>query len=122
MSGEKNSLYSPEMLAKAEYYLENYEKLGREVPSVKSLARYLKVVRKTPYNWSKDDDKKAFLHILEQIEEEQEQVLIDKGLNGDFNSNIVKLMLGKHGYSDKQDLNNSGGVSVTFVEEDAGLA
>ena len=119
MSGEANSLYSPEMLEKAEYYLANYKKIGREVPSIKSLARYLKVARQTPYNWSKDEDKKAFLGILEQIEAEQEEVLIDKGLNGDFNSNIVKLMLGKHGYHDKQDVAATG-FNVTIGNKDAG--
>jgi hypothetical protein len=33
-------------------------------------------------------------------------LLIDGGLIGDFNPTITKLMLTKHGYSDKQEVDN----------------
>ena len=32
------------------------------------------------------------------------EVSRDTGLFGDYNANITKMMLGKHGYSDKQDV------------------
>ncbi|WP_415843310.1 terminase small subunit [Xenorhabdus thuongxuanensis] len=32
--------------------------------------------------------------------------LINKGLTGDFNSTIAKMMLTKHGYSDKQEIDH----------------
>ncbi len=105
MSGEANSKYSPEMQKKAQYYLENYEKLGRQVPSALSLCRYLEVAEKTLYEWVKKEENEAFRKTLGQIQAEQAQVLIDKGLNGDFNATIAKLMLANHGYHDKKDVN-----------------
>lgn len=119
MSGESNSKYSPEMQEKAEYYLANYKKLGREVPSIMSLARYLKVSRNTLYEWAKDKEKQAFQDTLGQIEEEQIQVLVDKGLNGDFNATIVKLMMGNHGFHEKQDRKTTGFI-VNIGDKDAG--
>jgi hypothetical protein len=38
----------------------------------------------------------------------QERILVSKGLKGEFNSNIAKLALGKHGYTDKQDVTSDG--------------
>ncbi len=71
--------------------------LGRMVPSTKDLCRYINVPRSTIYDWAKRDDNN-FSDILELVKITQEVELIDKGLTGEFNSNIVKLMLGKHGY------------------------
>ena len=34
--------------------------------------------------------------------------LIAKGLKGEFNASITKLMLTKHGYTDKQDVTTGG--------------
>lgn len=47
-------------------------------------------------------------YILERIELTQEIVPINGGLTGEMNSNIVKLVLGKHGYSDKAAIEHSG--------------
>ena len=43
------------------------------------------------------------------------------GLKGDFNSTITKLVLGKHGYHDKQDVGLTGGVNVIIEGNDAKL-
>jgi hypothetical protein len=37
----------------------------------------------------------------------QERTLLNGGLGKDFNPVITKLVLGKHGYSDKQEEDNS---------------
>ena len=34
----------------------------------------------------------------------QRLVLLNKGLTGEFNSNITKLVLGKHGFHDKREV------------------
>lgn len=44
--------------------------------------------------------------MLDDIISTQEQILLNRGLMGAFNSNITKLMLSKHGYSDKQEIDH----------------
>lgn len=74
---------------------------GDVVPSIVGLAVYLGVVTNTLHNWSKDNP--YFLNILEKVKDKQHSALINKGLDGSYNSTITKLILTKHGYSDKVD-------------------
>lgn len=101
--------YTPELLEATREYMADYKTHGQVIPSIAGLAGVLGVARRTLHAWAKDADKPEFSHILEELLSIQESLLINKGLSSDFNSNIVKLVLGKHGYHDKQD------VSVTPV-------
>jgi len=94
--------YNTALLEKAQHYLDNYGEYGDIIPSLAGLALVLGLSRETLRLWSKDEDKKEFFGILERINQKQECVLINNGLNGTFNSNIAKLVLGKHGYQDRQ--------------------
>lgn len=87
--------------AVTEYMNQGYEDRGQVIPSIEGVAALLDVVVKTVYNWGEQHEE--FLHTLDQLRTKQLIVLINKGLTGDFNSNITKLMLTKHGYSDKQE-------------------
>lgn len=102
------SIYSEELLEKAVSYLVRYEEYGDEIPSNVGLAIHLGISQRILNYWANDEDKKDFLHILDCIQSKQQQVLINKGLSNDFNSNICKLVLGKHGFSDKQETELSG--------------
>lgn len=94
-----------ESLAKAkEYLMGGYETVGDVVPSVAGLACYLGVSRKTVYEWVKESTDLS--DTLEGILAMQENKLINKGLNGDFNPTITKLMLANHGYSEKQEVDH----------------
>ena len=93
--------YSQEILDIAFDYLENFEQHGDAVPSQGGLSSELGIARSTLKKWGKESGKEEFSAILEKIRTKQERVLLNKGLLGEFNSNIVKLMLGKHGYSEK---------------------
>jgi len=105
--------YNESILEKANNYLENYKDEGDVIPSIAGLACVLKIARSTIYDWAKQEDKKAFSDILDDILSKQERVLMNKGLDGEFNSAIVKLALGKHGYSDKQETDlTSGGKPI----------
>ena len=103
------TLYTAELLEKAEYYLRNWESIEKTRPSIAGLALYLDIARETVRAWCLEPDKDEFSVIVEKILTAQEQVLFDKGLSGDFNASIVKLGLTKHGYSDKVDGTLSGG-------------
>jgi hypothetical protein len=95
--------YSDEIERKARQYLEIYSELGHAVPSVAGLSIYLGRRRTVLYQWAAQKDKEAFKDILDEINALQEQVALSAGLKGDYNSTIVKLLLGKHGYSDKAE-------------------
>ena len=124
--------YGQEIVTKAQHYLDNYGEYGHKIPSNAGLALVLGLSRETLRLWSKDEDKKEFLGILEAINQKQECVLLDNGLDGTFNSTITKLVLGKHGYHDRaqqegtqvQVIINRGGVVLksgddTLAIEDA---
>ncbi|HGJ5882038.1 DNA-packaging protein [Arsenophonus sp.] len=83
-----------------------YELVGDVIPSLAGLACYLGIARSTLYEYQKIN--LEFSDILEAILSLQENKLINKGLIGDFNASVTKLILTKHGYSDKQEIEHSG--------------
>jgi len=104
MPGGRPTKYNNSILADANDYLENFKDEGDVIPSVEGLSLKLNIARQTLYNWADDEDKKEFLDILENINTKQKKLLLNNGLTGEFNSNIAKLVLGKHGYSEKQSI------------------
>lgn len=101
--------YSEEKLALARMYLEGgWEEQGDVVPQIAGLALAMGVDRSTVYDWAKQEDKMEFSHIFTRIQSLQERGLVNKGLSGDFNPAITKMMLTKHGYSDKQETQLTG--------------
>jgi hypothetical protein len=120
--------YTPELLEKANQYLLSCEdeeiergsderptyKIRVKLPTIEGLARFIDVHRDTLYEWAKIHPE--FSDILESIKAEQANKLINNGLSGDYNPTIAKLLLTKHGYSDKieQDL-TSGGEKLNII-------
>lgn len=72
------------------------------LPTLEGLALHLKITRSTLYEWRKDPEKKDFSDIVDELLSKQAASLIHNGVNGKSNSNITKLLLTKHGYVDKQ--------------------
>lgn len=102
--------YNDEVLAAAYYYVEHFDEFeGEVVPTVVGMCRYIKRGKTTVYNWIADEDKTKddFRDIVSALEESQHLYLVNKGLVGKFNPMITKLMMGKHGYSDKQEIESS---------------
>lgn len=105
MPGGRPTKYTPEFLKIAKEYLGNYEsKHEHAIPSVAGLAEISNIRRETLHVWSNEEGKEEFSNILGNILAKQERLLIGSGLKGVFNSAITKLVLGKHGYHDKQDI------------------
>lgn len=99
-----------ETLVKAKEYLYGgYESVGEVIPSVAGLACYTEKSRPNIYRYG--DESEEFRNILDGIMKLQESKLLNEGLKGNFNSTITKLILTKHGYSDKveQDVTSSDG-------------
>lgn len=112
MDKKKNPVGRPselaESLEKAKAYLMGgykTEVTSDVLPSVAGLACYLGKSREAMYEYGKKS--KEFSDILEGILCLQENTLINKGLTGAFNPTITKLMLTKHGYSDKQAIDHT---------------
>ena len=102
--GGRPTKLTDELKAKAELYLTDYLSNEDIVPSVAGLACYLEISRSSLYNYK--DENARFLDIVERVELLQEKMLVNGGLMGDFNPTIAKLMMTKHGYSDKQEVDN----------------
>lgn len=118
MAGRPTS-YTPEVIAEAEQYLVDYrEKHGQVIPSVVGLCKVINRGKTTVYNWI--DDKSdvyqvEFRDIVDKILEYQEIDLVSGGLSNAYNASISKLLLTKHGYSDKQETEHRGAMEIVTV-------
>lgn len=89
-----------ETLVKAKEYLYGgYEAVGEVIPSIAGLACFAGKGRNTLREYAKQDAE--FLTTFEAILSLQESRALNKGLTGEFNATITKLLLANHGYSDK---------------------
>ncbi len=75
----------------------------------------LGIQKSTCYAWAQEEDKVEFSDILTRVEQMQEMKLIDGGLRNAFNPAITKMMMTKHGYSDKQ-ISEIGGFDGQPIE------
>lgn len=86
------------------------EKIKVNLPTIEGLAVYLEVHRDTLYEWEKEHD--DFSDIIERLRGSQIKALVNNGLSGDYNPTIAKVLLSKHGYSEKQEIQHSGEIKT----------
>ncbi|GBD34471.1 hypothetical protein HRbin35_00193 [bacterium HR35] len=94
--------YSKELLEKAFDYAENYRNYGDVIPCIGGLALVLGVHKDTIYEWAKRYPE--FSDMLKILHTKQVKILINLGLVGKVNTAIVKLLLAKQGYTERQEL------------------
>ena len=109
--------YSAAVLAQLKDYIANYEDHDDIVPSAAGFACVIGVSRMTLYNWG--DKYPSFLYMLGQLNAAQERIAMKNGLENKWNATIVKLLLAKHGYSDKQEVTGSEGGPIQVVYDKA---
>lgn len=119
------SKYTPEILEKAQAYLDGaYGEMGDVIPTAVGLAEYLGVCESTLRNWMDDPDKPEILGYAKRVQDRQHRLLANKALTGDFNATTAKLLLTKHGYSDKSENTNThqnpDGSPITLVFNSVG--
>lgn len=127
---------TPELIEKAKTYLPTChatpietEKGGIsyvdvKLPKLVDLALLLQINKDTITEWCKgtDDLSQEFSVIVKEIQQEQEKMLIDKGLGGLFQPKTLGMILSKHGYADRieQDV-TSGGEKIVMTPEKLAL-
>lgn len=118
-----------DMCAKVDEYLlqhqdsEEINQLGQEkltvkLPTIEGLAIFLGVTKMALYDWEKEH--KEFAYALEKVRQEQQQRLLNKGLSGQYNSTIAKLILSaNHGMRERTDMttNNKPIEGITFLPQ-----
>lgn len=115
--------YTPELIKKAHQYLAEWnqpDKYGETdvVPTQAALATYLNLSLSTVEKWATHKDKVDFLRVLADLDQLQHRILVNKGLAGSFNSNITKMILTNHGYSDKKEFDVKGNMTCVLTNED----
>lgn len=73
-----------------------------KLPTIEGLAYHLNIHKDTVYAWRKE--KEEFSYLIERLLAKQASQLVNKGLSGDYNSTIAKVLLTKHGYREGTDV------------------
>lgn len=95
-----------ERMEKSDWYLRGgWEEVKDTVPSIAGLACFLGITRETVYAWRRTNQE--FSDMCNAILVCQERVLLNRGLDGSFNPQITKLVLAKHSYSEKVEVDNT---------------
>ena len=102
--GGRPTKLTDELKAKARNYELVFREEGDIIPSIEGLAYYLNIARSTLYKY--EDEDTEFSDIVERVKTLQGKMLISGGLVGDFNASITKVILTKHDYSDKQEIDH----------------
>lgn len=121
--------YNPEILKQAQKYISECvdtieqvvtgesekftsykEKIKVNLPTIEGLAVYLGLSKDTIYQWEKEHPE--FSDVIGVLRGNQVKSLINNGLSGDYNPTIAKVLLSKHGYSEKHDIEHSGKIEV----------
>lgn len=110
--------YNDQMQEQADSYLYGWNEFDA-IPSRVGLCCFLGIDKTTSYDW--EEKYPEFSHTCKAVEALQERTALNKGITGDFNSQITKLVLANHGYSDRiaQDHTSSdGSMSLSALMDD----
>ena len=99
------SKYNDELQTLADTYIFNYKDQGDVIPSRVGLCCFLGIAKSTSFEWA--DIYPEFSATLAAIDALQENVALNRGLDGTFNATIVKLVMANHGYTDSQKVDHT---------------
>jgi|TARA_R110000822_G_C15122448_1_gene474161 hypothetical protein len=119
MKSGRPTSYNDEVLQMAKdylnYFLDNKSEVNlippQVIPTAVGLCAYINIGTSTIHVWDKDEEKVEFRAVLDKIKQVQHVIALNGGMTGVYSAPIVKLLLTKHGYSDKseQDIKSSDG-------------
>ena len=87
------------------------------IPTIEGLALKLKLNKDTIYSWRKEHEE--FSDLIEDLLAKQANALVNKGLNGQYNPTIAKVLLTKHGYREGTDVTTQGEKITTPLTDQA---
>ncbi len=124
------TLYNQEILVKTQEYIDmcgdeideyhktrgdksnTYDRVVKvNLPTIEGLAVYLGINKDTIYTWRKEY--KDFSDLIDKLLDKQARELINKGLSGDYNPTIAKVLLTKHGYREGIDSDNKNTIQIS---------
>jgi hypothetical protein len=117
MPGGRPTKYTDELLTVCRHYLENYntDEYDNDLfPSIEGMSLAVGVARQTLHVWAKEEDKEEFSYIYETLMSKQAKNIFSGAMGNTYNSTISKLMLTKHGYSDKVESETINKTSMTI--------
>ena len=105
------TIYNEQILIDTREYIDSCEDVATTVklPTIEGLAYHLKINKDAIYTWRKENGKEEFSELIDELLAKQARELINKGLSGDYNSTIAKVLLAKHGYRDSQEVTGLDG-------------
>ena len=120
MPAGRPTVYDDDLIAKAMEYVDSEgECAGDVVPTIAGMAVHLGISRETIRLWAADENRPEFFGIVERLLSTQEKKVINGSMTNVYNATISKLLLSKHGYSDKQETTlqgpAGGPVEVSYV-------
>ena len=107
--GGRPTKYGDDILKLAYDYLDNWESLGDRIPQLVGLAIHCDIADDTLFKWEKEVGKEEFSDIVTRVRQYQHKNLVNGGIDGSFNPVITKLLLCKHGHSDRQEIDHTTG-------------
>ena len=117
MAGGRPTKYNATIQKKADEYINNLPD-DEVIHTVEGLADHINVARSTVYKWK--DEIEQFSDTLETILRKQAKTLINRGLAGEFNAPMTKMMMNvNHGYRERTELDNlssDGSMSPQKIE------
>lgn len=76
---------------------DSYDRIVKvKLPSIEGLAFFMGINKTTVYEW--ESTYEEFSNVIDKLRQKQASELINKGLSGDYNPTIAKVLLTKHGY------------------------
>ena len=117
MAGGRPTKYNATIQKKADEYISNLPE-DEVIHTVEGLADHINVARSTVYKWK--DEIEEFSDTLETILRKQAKTLINRGLTGEFNAPMTKMLMNvNHGYRERTELDNlssDGSMSPQKIE------
>ncbi len=90
-------------------------KVRANIPTVEGFANFINVNKTTLYEW--ESNYPEFSNDISRLRQEQASRLINKGLSGEYNPTIAKVLLAKQGYRDAIDTDiTSKGEQINTID------
>lgn len=85
-----------------------------KIPTIEGLALKLDINKSTLYDWASKYPE--FSNDIDKLRAIQADRLLNKGLSGDYNSTIAKVLLTKHGYREGTEHSGVDGKAIVLEE------